>query len=72
MPQGSSFLASLSFEPESLGDSPDGEEFIITQDGEPKARLCAVPVACRKNGILVHHTGHAISSEDVARSLAGE
>ena len=50
----------------------DGEEFTITQNGEPKARLCGVPVAYRKNGILVHHTGQTITSEDVARALAEE
>jgi prevent-host-death family protein len=50
----------------------DGEEFTITQNGEPKAKLCAVPVAYRKNGILVHRTGHAISPEDVALGLAEE
>ena len=50
----------------------NGEEFTITQNGEPKAKLSAVHVAYRKNGILVHHTGHAISSEDVARALAEE
>ncbi len=50
----------------------NGEEFTITLNGEPKAKLCAVPVAYRKNGILVHHTGQAISSEDVARALAEE
>jgi prevent-host-death family protein len=47
----------------------DGEEFTITQNGEPKAKLCAVPTAYRKNGILVHHTRQSISSEDVAKVL---
>ena len=50
-----------------------GEEFTITLNGEPKAKLSAVsPNAYRKNGILVHHAGKAISSEDVANGLAEE
>jgi len=50
----------------------EGEEITITQNGQPKAKLTAVPVAYVKNGILVHHTGHAITSEDVAAALAEE
>jgi prevent-host-death family protein len=35
-----------------------GEEFTITQNGEPKAKLSPMtPKAYRKNGILVHHAG---------------
>ena len=50
-----------------------GEEFTITQNGEPKAKLSPLPArAYRKNGILVHHTGKKISSEDVAKALAEE
>jgi prevent-host-death family protein len=49
----------------------DGEEFTITQNGEPKAKLSALPAACRKNGILVRHAGREISSEDVAKALTG-
>jgi prevent-host-death family protein len=49
----------------------DGEEFTITQNGEPKARLSAVPTAYRKNGILVHHAGRSISAQDVAKALTG-
>ena len=50
-----------------------GEEFTITQNGEPKAKLSPLPAkAYRKNGILVHHTGKKISSEDVANALAEE
>ena len=48
-----------------------GEEFTITQNGEPKARLSPLPAkAYRKNGILVHHAGKVISSEAVANALA--
>ena len=48
-----------------------GEEFTITQNGEPKAKLSPLRVrAYRKNGILVHHAGTKISSEDVANALA--
>lgn len=47
-----------------------GEEFTITLNGEPKAKLSAVsPKTYRKNGILVHHTGKTITSEDVAKGL---
>ena len=50
-----------------------GEEFTITQNGEPKAKLSPMtPKAYRKNGILVHHAGKAISSQDVANALAEE
>ncbi len=50
-----------------------GEEFTITQNGEPKAKLSPMTLqAYRKNGILVHHTGKKISSEDVANALAEE
>ena len=50
-----------------------GEEFTITQNGEPKAKLSPMtPKAYRKNGILVHHTGKKISSEEVANALAEE
>lgn len=50
-----------------------GEEFTITQNGEPKAKLSAVPARTyRKNGILVRHAGKKISSEDVAKTLAEE
>ena len=49
-----------------------GEEFTITQNGEPKAKLSAVSAAYRKNGILVHRAGHAISAQDVANALAEE
>jgi prevent-host-death family protein len=49
-----------------------GEEFTITQNGEPKAKLSAVSAAYRKNGILVHHAGRAISAQDVANALAEE
>ena len=50
-----------------------GEEFTITQNGEPKAKLSPLPVrAYRKNGILVHHVGKKISSGDVANALAEE
>jgi prevent-host-death family protein len=50
-----------------------GEEFTITQDGEPKAKLS--PVTSKpylKNGILVHHGGGKISSEDVGNALSEE
>ncbi len=46
-------------------------EDIITQNGEPKAKLSAVPAAYRRNGILVHHAGRAISSQDVTKALTG-
>lgn len=49
-----------------------GEEFTITQNGEPKAKLSAVSTAYHKNGILVHHTERAISAQDVANALAEE
>ena len=50
-----------------------GEEFTITQNGEPKAKLSPLPAkAYRKNGILVHHSGKEISSQDIANALAGE
>ncbi len=49
-----------------------GEEITITQNGQPKAKLTAVPESYIKNGILVHHTGHTITSEDVAAALAEE
>lgn len=50
-----------------------GEEFTITQNGEPKARLSPLPAKTyRKNGILVHHTGKKISSEAVAKALTEE
>jgi prevent-host-death family protein len=49
-----------------------GEEFTITQNGEPKAKLSAAPAAYRKNGILVHHSERAISAQDVADALAEE
>ena len=48
-----------------------GEEFTITQNGEPKAKLSPLPAkGYRKNGILVHHTGKAITSEAVTEALA--
>jgi prevent-host-death family protein len=46
-----------------------GEEFTITQNGEPKAKLSAVSAAHRKNGILAHHAGRPISSEAVAKAF---
>jgi prevent-host-death family protein len=49
-----------------------GEEFTITQNGEPKAKLSAVSTAYRKNGILVHHSERAISAQDVTNALAEE
>ena len=50
-----------------------GEEFTITQNGEPKARLSPLPAkSYSKNGILVHHTGKKITSTDVANALAEE
>ena len=50
-----------------------GEEFTITQNGEPKAKLSPLPAKpYRKNGILVHHGDKTISSEDVAKALAEE
>lgn len=50
-----------------------GEEFTITQNGEPKAKLSPLPAkAYRKNGILVHHAGKPISSQDVADALTEE
>jgi len=49
-----------------------GEEFTVTQNGEPKAKLSAVSAAYRKNGILVHHSERAISAQDVANALAEE
>ncbi|HXS69723.1 MAG TPA: type II toxin-antitoxin system prevent-host-death family antitoxin [Candidatus Polarisedimenticolia bacterium] len=50
-----------------------GEEFTITQNGEPKAKLSPVGTkGYRKNGILVHHAGKKISSEDIANALADE
>jgi prevent-host-death family protein len=50
-----------------------GEEFTITQNGEPKAKLSPLPgTAYRKNGILVHHAGKKITSDDVAKALAEE
>ena len=50
-----------------------GEEFTITQNGEPKAKLSPVPPSTHlKNGILVHHAGKPISSQDVANVLAME
>ncbi|HSY19965.1 MAG TPA: type II toxin-antitoxin system prevent-host-death family antitoxin [Candidatus Acidoferrales bacterium] len=59
--------------PDLLRQVAGGEEFTITQNGEPKAMLSPLPAkAYRKNGILVHHTGKKISSEDVANSLAEE
>jgi prevent-host-death family protein len=50
-----------------------GEEFTITQNGEPKAKLSPLPAkAYRKNGILVHHAGKKIYSQDVTNALAEE
>jgi len=50
-----------------------GEEFTITQNGEPKAKLSLMtPKVYRKNGILVHHADEKISSKDVANALAEE
>jgi len=50
-----------------------GEEFTITQNGEPKAKLSPVAAeSYHKNGILVHHAGKKISSEDVANALSEE
>ncbi len=50
-----------------------GEEFTITQDGEPKAMLSPVTSkSCLKNGILVHHGAGKISSEDVVNALSEE
>ena len=51
----------------------NGEEFTITQNGEPKAKLSAVPIkAYRKHGIQVRHSGKKISSEEVASALNEE
>jgi prevent-host-death family protein len=59
--------------PELVRQVADGEEFTITQNGEPKAKLSPLPSkAYLKNGILVHHAGRKISSEDVANALAEE
>jgi len=50
-----------------------GEEFTITQNGEPKAKLSAVPSKSYiKNGVLVHHGSQKISSEDVGNALSEE
>jgi prevent-host-death family protein len=50
-----------------------GEEFTITLNGEPKAKLSPLsPKTYQKNGILVHHGGKPISAEDVAKGLAEE
>jgi prevent-host-death family protein len=50
-----------------------GEEFTITQNGEPKAKLSPLPTkGYRRNGILVHHAGRKISSKEVANALAEE
>ena len=59
--------------PDLLRQVANGEEFTITQNGEPKARLSPMTTkAYRKNGILVHHAGKKISSEDVANALTEE
>jgi prevent-host-death family protein len=59
--------------PELLRRVAGGEEFTITQNGEPKAKLSPLSTkAYRKNDILVHHTGNKISSADVANALAEE
>ena len=50
-----------------------GEEFTITENGEPMAKLSPLSgKAYRQNGILVHHVGKKIASEDVANALAEE
>jgi prevent-host-death family protein len=50
-----------------------GEEFTITQDGEPMAKLSPLPAKTyQKNGILVQHTGKRISSDDIANALSEE
>jgi prevent-host-death family protein len=50
-----------------------GEEFTITQGGEPMAKLSPLPAKTyHKNGILVHHTGKKISSDDIANALSEE
>jgi prevent-host-death family protein len=59
--------------PDLLRQVAGGEEFTITQNGEPKAKLSPMTTkAYRKNGILVHHAGKPISSQDVANALAEE
>ena len=58
--------------PELLRQVASGEEFTITQNGEPKAKLSAASAAYRKNGILVNHSERPISTEDVAKALAEE
>jgi len=51
----------------------EGEEFTITQNGEPKALLSPVSSpAYRKNGILVHHSKRAIAATDVTKALTEE
>lgn len=49
-----------------------GEVFTITQNGEPKARLTTIGTDYRKQGLLVHHTEHPITSADVARAMNEE
>jgi len=46
-----------------------GIEVIVA---EKRDLLEAAPIKYSKNGILVHHTGRTISSEDVANALAEE
>jgi len=50
-----------------------GEEFTITQNGEPKAKLSPVTAkSYLKNGILVHHADKEISPTDVRNALSEE
>ncbi|MGI8966502.1 MAG: type II toxin-antitoxin system Phd/YefM family antitoxin [Limisphaerales bacterium] len=59
--------------PDLLQQVAGGEEIIISENGKPRARLSPVSAAIyRKNGILVHHAGKTISSQDVANALAEE
>jgi prevent-host-death family protein len=59
--------------PDLVQQVASGEEFTITQNGEPKAKLSPLLAKVyRKNGILVHHTGKVISSDAVANALAEE
>jgi hypothetical protein len=46
-----------------------GIKIVMTETRVP---LKAAPLKYTKNGILVHHTGKTISSEDVANALAEE
>ncbi|MDQ6632102.1 MAG: type II toxin-antitoxin system prevent-host-death family antitoxin [Verrucomicrobiota bacterium] len=62
--------------PDLLRQVAGGEEFTITQNGEPKAKLSAVAPqevsSYLKNGILVHHTGQKINPEEIEKALAEE